>query len=192
MVLSYYEVLGIARSPSPTPDEVKAAYRKVAALYHPDRPDGLTNVALMAEASEAKNTLLDLGKRQLYDQYLDGEGAPRGQSPTPPPNYSPSEPAPTGTAGHRANPKGWVEDDFTSLPPRPRKKRSGKLLTVAILINVFSYYAWAHSVPGLPVVHIGDVFLLLVVVWGLFWFTPKHIADSGYNFVRSTILRRGT
>ncbi len=182
MVLSYYEVLGIARTPAPSSDEVKAAYRKVAAMYHPDRPDGLTNVALMAEANEAKNTLLDAGKRRLYDQYLDGEGTPRGWSATPP-TYSPSEPSPTYTAGHRANPRGLVEDDFATPPPR--KQRSGKLLTVAILSNVFLYYAWANSFPGLPVVHIGDVFLLLVVVWGLFWVTPKHIADRAYNFLRS-------
>ncbi len=182
MALSYYEILGVA--PTASSDEIKAAYRKVAALYHPDRSDGLSNDALMAEATEAKDTLLDPGKRRLYNQYLGSEATPRFE----PPNQNlHSESAPTHSASHRDGPDGWAEDDFEPAPLRPRMKRSGKLLTIAILFAVFTYYDWAHSVPGLTGVPYRDALLVLVVIWGLFWVTPKRIVDRGFNFVCSLV-----
>ncbi|MCB9229943.1 MAG: molecular chaperone DnaJ [Deltaproteobacteria bacterium] len=73
----YYEVLGVSRSASAA--EIKAAYRKSALKYHPDRnPDNSEAEEKFKEASEAYEVLADEQKRQIYDQFghqgLSGQG----------------------------------------------------------------------------------------------------------------------
>ena len=73
----YYEVLGVDRSASES--ELKAAYRKLALKYHPDRnPDNKTAEERFKEAAEAYDVLRDAQKRRIYDQYghqgLEGQG----------------------------------------------------------------------------------------------------------------------
>jgi len=73
----YYEVLGVSREV----DEgtLKAAYRKQAFKYHPDRtPDDKQAEEKFKEAAEAYDVLRDPQKRQIYNQYghqgLEGSG----------------------------------------------------------------------------------------------------------------------
>lgn len=61
----YYEILGINKSASK--DEVKKAFRKLAAKYHPDKKTG--DEAKFKEISEAYATLSDEKKRSEYDTY---------------------------------------------------------------------------------------------------------------------------
>lgn len=61
----YYEILGIQKSASK--DEVKKAFRKLAAKYHPDKKGG--DEARFKEISEAYATLSDDKKRAEYDAY---------------------------------------------------------------------------------------------------------------------------
>ena len=61
----YYEILGIQKGASK--DEVKKAFRKLAAKYHPDKKDG--DEAKFKEISEAYATLGDDSKRAAYDTY---------------------------------------------------------------------------------------------------------------------------
>lgn len=61
----YYEILGIQKSA--TKDEVKKAFRKLAAKYHPDKKTG--DEAKFKEISEAYSTLSDDKKRAEYDTY---------------------------------------------------------------------------------------------------------------------------
>ena len=73
----YYEVLGVNKSASES--ELKAAYRKLALKYHPDRnPDDKAAEEQFKEAAEAYDVLRDQRKRQIYDQYghqgLEGQG----------------------------------------------------------------------------------------------------------------------
>ncbi len=64
----YYEVLGVGKSASQA--EIKAAYKKLAIKYHPDRnPDNKEAEEKFKEAAEAYDVLHDEQKRQRYDQF---------------------------------------------------------------------------------------------------------------------------
>src|SRR6201996_6326727 len=68
MKMDYYEVLQVERTASDT--ELKAAYRRLAMQYHPDRnpnnPDAEEN---FKACSEAYQVLSDPDKRAAYDRY---------------------------------------------------------------------------------------------------------------------------
>jgi len=64
---SYYDVLGVGKSASA--DEIKRAYRKLAAKYHPDRNKESNAEEQFKEVGEAYEVLSDPQKRQMYDQY---------------------------------------------------------------------------------------------------------------------------
>jgi molecular chaperone DnaJ len=73
----YYEVLGVGKSASEA--DLKAAYRKLALKYHPDRnPGDQAAEESFKEAAEAYEVLRDGQKRQIYDRYghqgLEGSG----------------------------------------------------------------------------------------------------------------------
>ena len=58
----FYSTLGVGRNASQ--DDIKKAYRKLAATHHPDRGG---NTAKFQEVQAAYETLSDPGKRQEYD-----------------------------------------------------------------------------------------------------------------------------
>jgi molecular chaperone DnaJ len=63
----YYKTLGVAKSAKP--DEIKAAYRKLARKYHPDKNKGDAEAEeRFKEISEAYSTLSDEKKRKEYDE----------------------------------------------------------------------------------------------------------------------------
>ena len=78
----YYEVLGVSKSASA--DDIKAAYRKAALKWHPDRwvngtdQEKKTAEEKFKEASEAYSVLSDPDKKARYDQFgfagTDGAG----------------------------------------------------------------------------------------------------------------------
>ncbi len=64
----YYEVLGINKNS--TPDQIKAAYRKQAVKYHPDKNKGdKASEEKFKEASEAYHVLSDSERKQNYDNF---------------------------------------------------------------------------------------------------------------------------
>ncbi len=73
----YYEVLGVKKDA--TQQEIKAAYKKMAIKYHPDRNPGNKEAEeKFKEAAEAYDVLHDEQKRARYDQFghegLNGSG----------------------------------------------------------------------------------------------------------------------
>jgi len=67
----YYDVLGI-RDRKATSDEVKAAYRRMAFLYHPDKnPDNKAAEEKFKECAEAYEVLSNEEKRAKYDRHGD-------------------------------------------------------------------------------------------------------------------------
>lgn len=72
----FYEVLGVARTADG--QEIKAAYRKLALRYHPDRNPGDKEAEERFKSiNEAYAVLADAEKRSRYDRYgtVDGNGA---------------------------------------------------------------------------------------------------------------------
>jgi molecular chaperone DnaJ len=68
----YYNLLGVAKAASG--DEIKAAFRKLAHQYHPDKPTG--NEAKFKEINEAYQVLGNEEKRRKYDQFGSGFDQP--------------------------------------------------------------------------------------------------------------------
>ena len=65
----YYEVLGVAKTASA--DEIKKAFRQLAAKYHPDKnpEDQKAAEEKFKEVAEAYEALSDADKRKRYDQF---------------------------------------------------------------------------------------------------------------------------
>ncbi|MDV2482370.1 J domain-containing protein [Methanoculleus sp. Wushi-C6] len=79
VVQTYYEVLGVA--PDATPEEIRAAYRRLAKLYHPDvnsDPDAGERFIAIQQAYE---TLSDPEARARYDLSLRGGAGPGQHDP---------------------------------------------------------------------------------------------------------------
>ena len=63
----HYEVLGVSRGASP--EEIKAAFRKLASQHHPDKnPDDPSAAVRFKEVNQAYQVLSDPQRRSLYDR----------------------------------------------------------------------------------------------------------------------------
>ena len=106
-----YSILGVPRTA--TPGEIRAAYRRLARLYHPDLNSGSEAEVRMQQMNEAYATLSDPGRRRQYDLHGTVGSTPAAQR-------RPSRSGPRrGTA-----------------PPREYAPRRGEDLEVCILITL--------------------------------------------------------
>ncbi len=79
----YYRILGVARTA--TPQEIKAAYRRLARKYHPDVSEEPNAEQRFKEVAEAYEVLKDPDKRAAYDRL--GNYWHAGQDFRPPPGW---------------------------------------------------------------------------------------------------------
>jgi curved DNA-binding protein CbpA len=105
-VKNFYDLLAVARD-APA-DEIKKAFRREIARYHPDKVQHLGHEfqqmasGIAADLTEAYRILMDPALRERYDEALSGEPAepaaetpprpPAAAAPQPPPRAEPSEP----------------------------------------------------------------------------------------------------
>lgn len=80
----YYDILGV--KPEATGAEIKAAYRKLARKYHPDKSKEAGAEEKFKAANEAQEVLMDAEKRRSYDQLRAG-GYRQGEQFRPPPGW---------------------------------------------------------------------------------------------------------
>jgi len=123
----YYDLLGLDQGEAATSAQIRAAYKKAALKWHPDRNPGRKEEAerKFKQIAEAYETLADPDRKAFYDRWGDegvsahrdggGAGAP-GQGAGFPGGFGgagrPTPPPPT----HHAPPP----------PPPPKKKKNRK------------------------------------------------------------------
>ncbi|MGL4611397.1 MAG: DnaJ C-terminal domain-containing protein [Trueperaceae bacterium] len=101
----YYNILGVPKTA--TQQEIKSAFRKLAAKHHPDKHPGDKKAEeKFKEINEAHTVLSDDEKRQFYDQY----GSAEGRSPFGPSGFQ-------GQGGFQGNPEDFAgfSDFFQGL-----------------------------------------------------------------------------
>jgi hypothetical protein len=127
-----FAALGLPADPDLSDEEVRAAWRKIAAATHPDRPDGGNVARYTAAASAYAQLRTAWGRSEAYADLTTTPGypsAPAAQLPAPP-----------GIGLWRA---------VLLVPARIRHGRPLRLLLRALTAAVLSLLV-LHLVPGQP------------------------------------------
>ncbi len=138
MSIDLYKILGVDRNA--TPEEIKAAYKKLALRYHPDKNPGVPEANdLFQEINKAYQILSDSKRRKEYDLTL-------GTGPDEP-VYAGTTGIANGYASIDAAVKKWQEKDLELKTMialhmgRPNFKRP------FIFWMIFSFLVWAYTSP---------------------------------------------
>jgi hypothetical protein len=131
-----FAVLGLPASPMLTDEQVRAAWRDIAAATHPDRADGGDPAAYRAASAAYAVLRAPWGRTEAY---ADLPPATTPQPPDLPAQMPPPAPAPPGSA--RAG--------LAVLPARVRYGRPGRLALRVLAAAVISAAAWLSG-AGTP------------------------------------------
>ncbi|HET6745178.1 MAG TPA: DnaJ domain-containing protein [Candidatus Limnocylindria bacterium] len=110
-----YEILHV--HPKAHPGVIKAAYRFLAALYHPDSNDELSSDRRMAELNAAYDRVRTADRRQLYDNELKRGGPGASVVVAPPPRASAQTQAATPGVLDFGRYQGWTIADLARQDP---------------------------------------------------------------------------
>src|SRR5919201_5101362 len=160
----YYGLLGVA--PSGSPEEIQAAYRRLAKAYHPDLNAGSSVAAArMARVNVAKSVLLDPAARAAYDQLRRLRTVPRVVR-TVDPNGAPARPVQQvgRTSRQRASRPtyGQPRGQETRRPPWPSSARAAAYVPVGVVAR--SHYGFDRGTGILLMIAMPLLAALLVYV----------------------------
>jgi curved DNA-binding protein CbpA len=123
---TFYDLLGVSRRA--TSEEIQEAYRRVSKKLHPNA-DPEMPPAQFRQLKEARDVLLDEGRRAEYDLSLDGagRGTPRRETPQEPPRPQ-QEPSPEGSgqSTYRARAAGSDHQDRGGHMPIGSARSNGR------------------------------------------------------------------
>jgi curved DNA-binding protein len=151
----YYKTLGVKQGASD--DEIKAAYRKLARKYHPDKNKEAGAEDKFKAISEAYEVLHDKQKRAAYDNLRAGGGYRAGDSFRPPPGWQQQAPGGFEFRDFGGGDAGGFSDFFESLfggrgGAGPRAQRGpirGNDVRATVEIDLRTAYAGGKQRLGL-------------------------------------------
>lgn len=154
----YYQTLGVKQGAAD--DEIKAAYRKLARKYHPDRNKEAGAEEKFKAVSEAYEVLHDKEKRAAYDNLRAGGGYRAGDHFRPPPGWQQQAPGgfefrDFGGGGDAGGFSDFFESLFGGRPgasPRGRTQRGplrGSDVRASVEIDLRTAYAGGKQRLGL-------------------------------------------
>jgi hypothetical protein len=135
-----FRALGLPERPDLTDEQVRAAWRKVAAATHPDRPDGGDLARYTAASAAYAELRTPWGRSEAYADLADQAGGEPDTSPLPPVPAE-DQPAPVPP---------W--QPLLALTQVPARIRSGRPLRLAIraLVAAALSLVVLQLVPGTP------------------------------------------
>jgi GNAT superfamily N-acetyltransferase len=154
MTADPFAALGLPADPALTDEDVRAAWREIAAATHPDRPDGGDVPRYTAAASAYAALRTPWGRSEAYADLITAAG-PYVPAPAAPPG-----PPVTARAARTAR-------ALALVPARARHGRPARLLARAIIAAGLSLLA-LRIAPGQPA---GPAAVAGLITW--FALTPR-------------------
>jgi hypothetical protein len=139
-----FEALGLPARPDLTDEQVRAAWRQIAAATHPDRPDGGDLARYTAASAAYAELRTPWGRSEAYADVM--EAAADDGPVTAPLPAVPGEPVVPGVPGIEVPP--WQPlIALAQLPARIRRGRPRRLLIRAVIAAVLSLLV-LQLIPG--------------------------------------------
>lgn len=159
---NYYQLLGL--EPTALSDEIKRAFRREIARYHPDKVQHLGSefqeiaATRAAELTEAYRVLMDAEARRKYDDALE-QDAPPPPAPAPPPPSPARRPEPPWPRPQEPAAGPFVADPPDRRFERERATTSDFLRKAAIAklrdaVGAVAGSSATSKVPGFDAVHV--------------------------------------